>query len=124
MVLVPPAMKRLHALQKSASQIFMTTFNPTNARTGNKILRQRLKGPTVSDYYVRTNITVAKFVRDFNKMRAGMIENGTVDERGIGNPMVNLAEEQRIKENEVRRRRGKGPPKKGQGKRATSGKKR
>ncbi|BFZ61895.1 mitochondral 37S ribosomal protein S27 [Saitoella coloradoensis] len=123
MVLVPPAITRLHALQKTASQIFMTTFNPTNARTGNKILKQRLKGPTVSDYYVRTNITVAKFVRGFNKMRERLIANNTVDERAI-KPMVNFEEEQRIKENEVRRRRGKGPPKKGQGKRATSGKKR
>ncbi|GAO49005.1 hypothetical protein SAICODRAFT_35268 [Saitoella complicata NRRL Y-17804] len=124
MVLVPPSVTRLQALQKTASQIFMTTFNPTNARTGNKVLRQRLKGPTISDYYVRTNITVAKFVKGFNKMRAALIENNTVDERAIGNPLVNFEEEQRIKENEVRRRRGKGPPKKGQGKRATSGKKR
>ena len=34
-------------------RIFSTTFNPERLRLGNKILRQRLKGPTVAAYYPR-----------------------------------------------------------------------
>lgn len=29
------------------------TFNPERTRTGNKILRQRLKGPSIAAYYPR-----------------------------------------------------------------------
>jgi len=32
-------------------QIFATTYNPNGIRAGNKILRQRLKGPCLASYY-------------------------------------------------------------------------
>lgn len=32
-------------------QLFSTTFNPEGIRTGNKILRQRLRGPSLVSYY-------------------------------------------------------------------------
>lgn len=32
-------------------QLFSTTFNPNGIRTGNKILRQRLRGPALAAYY-------------------------------------------------------------------------
>ena len=34
------------------------TFNPERLRTGNKILRQRLKGPSIAEYYPRRGPTV------------------------------------------------------------------
>ncbi|KAL9606414.1 MAG: hypothetical protein Q9179_000434 [Wetmoreana sp. 5 TL-2023] len=44
---------RILDLMKVQCRIFSTTFNPTSTRTGNKILRQRLKGPAVAAYYPR-----------------------------------------------------------------------
>ena len=44
---------RLLDLLKAQCTIFSSTYNPTRARTGNKILRQRLKGPSVAAYYPR-----------------------------------------------------------------------
>lgn len=44
------------ALTNSAQarcRVFATTFNPDGVRTGNKILRQRLKGPALAAYYPR-----------------------------------------------------------------------
>ena len=38
-------------------RIFSTTYNPERLRTGNKILRQRLKGPSVVEYYPRRVVT-------------------------------------------------------------------
>lgn len=34
------------------------TFNPERLRTGNKILRERLKGPSVAEYYPRRIATI------------------------------------------------------------------
>lgn len=38
---------------KVQSRIFNTTFNPTGARLGNKVLRQHLRGPARLAYYPR-----------------------------------------------------------------------
>jgi hypothetical protein len=38
---------------KVQCKIFSTTFNPEGLRLGNKILRQRLKGPSLAAYYPR-----------------------------------------------------------------------
>lgn len=54
----------LHELQVSC-RIFSTTFNPNNIRTGNKILRQRLKGPTFLEYYPRRVVTFKDLKRSF-----------------------------------------------------------
>ncbi|KAI4211926.1 MAG: hypothetical protein LQ351_005266 [Letrouitia transgressa] len=43
---------------KVQCRIFSQTFNPERLRTGNKILRQRLKGPSVAAYYPRRVATV------------------------------------------------------------------
>ncbi|KAI9840505.1 MAG: mitochondral 37S ribosomal protein S27 [Sclerophora amabilis] len=42
---------RILDLLKTQCRIFSTTFNPERLRMGNKILRQRLKGPSVAAYY-------------------------------------------------------------------------
>jgi hypothetical protein len=34
-------------------RIFSTSYNPERLRTGNRILRERLKGPVVAAYYPR-----------------------------------------------------------------------
>ena len=34
------------------------TFNPERTRTGNKVLRQRLRGPSVAAYYPRRVATI------------------------------------------------------------------
>ncbi|KAF2086903.1 hypothetical protein K490DRAFT_57373 [Saccharata proteae CBS 121410] len=44
---------RVLDLMKVQSRIFNTVFNPTQARLGTKILRQRLKGPILAAYYPR-----------------------------------------------------------------------
>ena len=40
------------------------TYNPERIRTGNKILRERLKGPSIAEYYPRR----APTVRDLKKL--------------------------------------------------------
>ncbi|CAN8103734.1 unnamed protein product [Discula destructiva] len=45
--------QRLLELIQARCRIFATTYNPDGVRTGNKILRQRLKGPALAAYYPR-----------------------------------------------------------------------
>ncbi|KAL8717897.1 MAG: hypothetical protein Q9225_004907 [Loekoesia sp. 1 TL-2023] len=44
---------RILDLMKVQCRIFSSTFNPDRVRTGNKVLRERLKGPSVAAYYPR-----------------------------------------------------------------------
>ncbi|KAF3940724.1 hypothetical protein ABW19_dt0204026 [Dactylella cylindrospora] len=46
-------------------RVFNTTFNPTGERTGNKVLRERLKGPSMMEYYPKQQFSVAQFMRGF-----------------------------------------------------------
>ncbi|EMC97170.1 hypothetical protein BAUCODRAFT_44240, partial [Baudoinia panamericana UAMH 10762] len=48
---------RILDLLKVQCRIFSTIYNPDNLRLGNKILRQRLKGPTLAAYYPRRTAT-------------------------------------------------------------------
>ncbi|KAI8049763.1 hypothetical protein BDF22DRAFT_746025 [Syncephalis plumigaleata] len=80
------AKQKLAELTQLTARVFGHVHNPMGIRTGNKILRKRLLGPTFAAYYPK----------EFGRT-AGRVER--------------------------RRRRGKGPPKKGQGKRAKLGKK-
>ncbi|KAF9877721.1 mitochondral 37s ribosomal protein [Colletotrichum karsti] len=56
---------RLLDLMKVQCQVFATTFNPEGVRTGNKILRQRLKGPALASYYPRKVLTVRDVQKEF-----------------------------------------------------------
>ena len=76
-------------------RIFSTIFNPTGERLGNKILRQRLKGPALAAYYPRR---VATF-KDFKNLYPG---HETYDE----------FEEDRLEHLQIAKSRGKGAPKK------------
>ncbi|ORY78677.1 mitochondrial ribosomal subunit S27-domain-containing protein [Protomyces lactucae-debilis] len=98
---------RIQALQKLSCSIFNRVHNPTAQRFGNKILRQRLRGPALLDYYPTENVKLQTIIRAFPEL-------GLVDE----------AEEIRKADVDARKRRGKGPPPKGQGRRAAKNKKR
>ncbi|KAI9852056.1 MAG: mitochondral 37S ribosomal protein S27 [Thelocarpon superellum] len=89
------ARSRMLELWKTQCQIFSTTFNPENQRLGNKILRQRLKGPSVAAYYPPRVATV----KDLRKAYPDRI---TWDD----------AEEERLENVEIAKSRGKGAPKK------------
>jgi small subunit ribosomal protein S33 len=76
-------------------RIFNTNFNPTNQRLGNKILRQRLKGHILADYYP-PKLDPVKWIRN------AYPQNLVIDEK----------EEYRLEQIELRKQRGKGTPKK------------
>jgi small subunit ribosomal protein S33 len=75
--------------------IFSTIFNPTAERLGNKILRQRLRGPALAAYYPRR---VATF-KDLQKLYPGF-------------ETYNEFEEDRLEHLQIAKSRGKGAPKK------------
>ncbi|KAK5709132.1 hypothetical protein LTR17_020066 [Elasticomyces elasticus] len=77
------------------SRIFSTTFNPTCARLGNKILRQRLRGPSLAAYYPRR---VATF-KDLKSLYPNL-------------EMYDAVEEDRLEHIQITKSRGKGAPKK------------
>ncbi|RCI16173.1 hypothetical protein L249_2359 [Ophiocordyceps polyrhachis-furcata BCC 54312] len=56
---------RLLDLMKAQCQIFATTYNPDGVRMGNKVLRQRLKGPALAAYYPRKLATIKDVKREF-----------------------------------------------------------
>lgn len=87
---------RLLKVAEISAKIFDQNFNPTNARTGSKILSQRLKGPTIAGYY--GNPDFLKF-RHLKTLYPGF-------------QFVDLEEEYRLSMVEARKRRGKGAPKK------------
>ena len=91
--------KRLVELQKVSCSVFGTTFNPTGARLGNRVLRQRLRGPALLDYYPDRYI-VADTLRKLRRLDPDTFS------------AKSLHEENRVADIETRRRRGKGTPKK------------
>lgn len=60
----------LHAREQVQCKIFSTTFNPEGLRTGNKILRQRLKGASVAAYYPRKVATFKDLMKRFPDMES------------------------------------------------------
>lgn len=76
-------------------RIFNTIFNPDGRRLGNKILRQRLKGPAIASYYPPRIATIKKL----RKLYPGF---DTYDEY----------EEERLEHVSLMKSRGKGAPKK------------
>ncbi|KAK0634530.1 mitochondrial ribosomal subunit S27-domain-containing protein [Bombardia bombarda] len=71
---------RMLELVKAQCQLFSTTFNPEGVRTGNKILRQRLKGPALAAYYPRKIITIRDFQKEFAPLDL-MIDDEVEDDR-------------------------------------------
>ena len=90
---------RLLDLLKVQCRIFSQTYNPTRLRTGNRVLRQRLRGPSVAAYYPRR---VATF-RDLKLAYKNFDEEmETWDDD----------EEDRLEHLVLLKQRGKGAPKK------------
>ncbi|KAG5518887.1 hypothetical protein PMAC_002418 [Pneumocystis sp. 'macacae'] len=88
-----PSKKRLQEVSSVISRIFGTTFNVDSRRNGNRVLRQRLRGPTVLEYYSRMNVVPKTIIRSFPELK-----------------LVDPIEESRKADVDRRRRRGKGPP--------------
>lgn len=57
------------SVSQLGTQVFNTTFNPTNLRTGNKVLRQRLRGPALLDYYLKRGPTIKDMKKMWPEMR-------------------------------------------------------
>lgn len=49
---------RILSLMKAQCSIFNTVFNPDQKRQGTKVLRERLKGPTLAAYYPRRVVSI------------------------------------------------------------------
>ena len=77
--------------------LFSNTFNPKNARLGNKILRQRIKGPALAAYYPRKTATIEDIQKEFKKFDL---------------VTWNDYEEDRLEGLQIAKLRGKGAPKK------------
>lgn len=85
---------KIYQLQCS---IFGTTFNPTQQRLGNNVLRQRLKGPQLAAYYPRKSATIEDITKEFEKHDL---------------ETWNDKEEDRLELLAITKLRGKGAPKK------------
>ncbi|KAF9424458.1 hypothetical protein BGZ94_008042 [Podila epigama] len=98
---------KIATLNKISCSIFGAVYNPNGLRTGNKILRERLIGPTINSYY--PNVKQIK-LREITRMAPEM-------------NLINQDEKVRLEDLSEKKKRGKGPPKKGQGRRSTLKKK-
>lgn len=94
-----PSKTRMLQVMKLSKSIFRETFNPEQTRNGSKVLRQRLKGDIISNYY-RPNVLTLKELRTMNP------QANHYDE----------AEERRLAKISARQRKGKGKPTKSKGK--------
>ncbi|KAL2759672.1 hypothetical protein ACRALDRAFT_1067584 [Sodiomyces alcalophilus JCM 7366] len=90
---------RLLDLMKAQCQVFATTYNPDGIRMGNKVLRQRLRGPALAAYYPQKTATVQDVIREFGP------DLTTYDEK----------EEDRLEHIVDLKARGKSAPKKKKG---------
>ncbi|KAH8677932.1 mitochondrial ribosomal subunit S27-domain-containing protein [Xylariales sp. PMI_506] len=60
---------RLLQLTKLQCEIFSTTYNPDGVRMGNKILRQRLRGPTLAKYYPLKGPSILELYKEFRHLK-------------------------------------------------------
>ncbi|KAK4228368.1 mitochondrial ribosomal subunit S27-domain-containing protein [Podospora fimiseda] len=91
---------RLLSLMKAQCELFSTTYNPEGIRTGNKILRQRLKGPSLAAYYPKKMYKFREFQEEF-----GQLELLVEDDKEVA----------RLEHVAALKARGKGAPKKKSG---------
>ncbi|WPH02070.1 Hypothetical protein R9X50_00492500 [Acrodontium crateriforme] len=84
---------RVVDLMKVQCRIFSSIFNPTGQRLGNKILRQRLRGPTVAAYYPRRIATFKDLQKEYKAFE-----------------MYDETEEDRLESIQIAKSRGKGAP--------------
>ncbi|WFD29738.1 mitochondral 37S ribosomal protein S27 [Malassezia sp. CBS 17886] len=97
-----PAVRSLAALNALRCKVFGNTYNPENLRSGAKYLRKPLVGAAMLQYYPP--------VLNLKSVTAAVPSIG---------PLVAPAEKQRLADVARKKMLGKGPPKKGEGRRAT-----
>ncbi|SPO05734.1 related to RSM27 Mitochondrial ribosomal protein, small subunit [Cephalotrichum gorgonifer] len=68
---------RVLDLMKAQCQVFATVYNPKGLRLGNKVLRQRLRGPALASYYPTARITL----KELNNAFGPNIETYDVEEQ-------------------------------------------
>ncbi|KAL1958330.1 hypothetical protein VTO42DRAFT_4647 [Malbranchea cinnamomea] len=88
---------RILDLMRVQCRIFQQNFNPEGLRLGNKVLRQRLRGPVLASWYPRKTVSF-RDLQDAYKP----YDLITWDEQ----------EEDRLEAIQIAKIRGKGPPKK------------
>ncbi|KAL4949949.1 mitochondrial ribosomal subunit S27-domain-containing protein [Aspergillus filifer] len=88
---------RLLDLAKVQCRVFSMNFNPEGLRLGNKVLRQRLRGPTLAAWYPQKTVS-------FRDLR-GMCKS-------LGLTTFDEAEDDREEAIQIAKLRGKGRPKK------------
>ncbi|KAK2733443.1 hypothetical protein FQN55_003355 [Onygenales sp. PD_40] len=88
---------RILDLVKSQCRIFSLNFNPERQRLGNKILRQRLRGPALAAYYPQKMGTLRELQDAY---------------KHLGLEVYNPEEDERLEGLEKLKVRGKGAPKK------------
>ncbi|KAF2404817.1 hypothetical protein EJ06DRAFT_579368 [Trichodelitschia bisporula] len=86
---------RILDLMRAQCRIFNTTFNPTGQRQGGKVLRQRLRGPAIVDYYPPRVRVVQELKRAYPTWE-----------------FEDEEEDDRLESIKMRKQRGKGAPKK------------
>ncbi|CAG8939144.1 unnamed protein product [Penicillium salamii] len=91
------AQSRIWDLVKSQCRIFSLNYNPDRLRLGNKVLRQRLRGPTLASWYPKQTVSFRQLQNSYKQF--GLT---TFDE----------AEDDREEAIQVAKMRGKGRPKK------------
>ncbi|KAL3459883.1 mitochondrial ribosomal subunit S27-domain-containing protein [Aspergillus heterothallicus] len=88
---------RVLDLVKAQCRVFSLTFNPDRLRLGNKVLRQRLRGPTLAAWYPKKTVA-------FRDLRDAI--------KPLGLTTFDEAEDDREEAIQIAKLRGKGRPKK------------
>ncbi|CAG8161984.1 unnamed protein product [Penicillium salamii] len=86
-----------HCTPQTQCRIFSLNYNPDRLRLGNKVLRQRLRGPTLASWYPKQTVSFRQLQNSYKQF--GLT---TFDE----------AEDDREEAIQVAKMRGKGRPKK------------
>ncbi|KAH8888375.1 hypothetical protein GQ53DRAFT_749299 [Thozetella sp. PMI_491] len=71
---------RLLELMQAQCKVFSTTFNPDRTRLGNKVLRQRLRGPAMAAYYPRKVYTTGDLIKEFKPLQL-LVDNEAEEDR-------------------------------------------
>ncbi|KAI9219620.1 mitochondrial ribosomal subunit S27-domain-containing protein [Blastocladiella britannica] len=92
---------KVRALNALSCSVFQTVHNPTHARTGLRVLRDRLAGPQLTSYYPAEELNLTRL-------------NAALKPTGI--KLVDFEDQLRLDKIKALKARGKGAPLKGQGK--------
>mmetsp|Transcript_20186 Transcript_20186/g.52065 ORF Transcript_20186/g.52065 Transcript_20186/m.52065 type:complete len:112 (+) Transcript_20186:147-482(+) len=105
------AARTIATVQQARHRIFGTFYNPTNERTGRKVLKKKLIGPELADMAQAQSLATPRHQHQHSLWHFLAIG-------GEREMLADIADSQIMALNE-RERAGKLPPKKGAGKRAS-----